>query len=298
MPTEVDTGCATRCPTSPFWNAPPPPRSTARPVSQKVHAPSAPGPPSVADPQTEPIVKVIDFGLARQYHPPSPDPAPFAPPPPDAPSPPAGAPLDPGPSGGGSQHLPVPEALADDGVAGPGCLCTPCGTLRYCAPEVLVPWSHARPMPRAHVFKRDIFSAGVLLYALLCGRMPYPARTLPQLLEAMRRPLEYPSAPPLSDAAKDFLAALCHPKASGRPTAAEALRHPWLSPASGAPAAALVLASASTHQRRKGQGIRARPCLRIHVGADSQGDAVHATHELSGYMSAGDLDLHDSPKRW
>ena len=42
-------------------------------------------------------------------------------------------------------------------------LCTPCGTLRYCAPEILAPRAYRERLPYDIVFKRDIYSVGMLL---------------------------------------------------------------------------------------------------------------------------------------
>lgn len=130
---------------------------------------------------------------------------------------------------------------------------TMCGTPLYAAPEVTI--TSLRAAAAGYTEAVDLFSIGVLCFALLCGKPPFPtmrdAFGRPQKgrldylapLTWERKQVEQPGPRakeggevdiaevpyvPISQAGKDFTARLLKMRPSDRMTAAEALRHPWL----------------------------------------------------------------------
>jgi serine/threonine protein kinase len=95
-----------------------------------------------------------------------------------------------------------------------------CGSPGYVAPEVL--------RSDEYGCKADCFSIGVLLHILLVGRGPFYGKTLEAMLarnmmcKVKRRTLAH-----LSEEAQDFVLSLLQSEPELRPTAAEALEHPW-----------------------------------------------------------------------
>ena len=104
-----------------------------------------------------------------------------------------------------------------------GLLMTACGSPQYVSPEVLLGKGYGPAV--------DMWSSGVIAYALLAGYTPFYGEDQPSLFQQILRmrvefELQYWSE--VSDTAKDFiLRCLC--TAEKRMTATEALNHPWLS---------------------------------------------------------------------
>ncbi|KAG5188569.1 hypothetical protein JKP88DRAFT_347858 [Tribonema minus] len=94
---------------------------------------------------------------------------------------------------------------------------TLCGTGGFIAPEIM----RQQPFGKA----ADMWSVGVMIYQMLCGRMPFmPARA------CLERPPSYLGATwrNVSEEAKDLINKMLERDPSKRLTAAEALEHPWL----------------------------------------------------------------------
>ncbi|GAB4845562.1 Calcium-dependent protein kinase 10 [Ancistrocladus abbreviatus] len=103
------------------------------------------------------------------------------------------------------------------------------GSPYYMAPEVL---------KRNYGPEVDIWSAGVILYILLCGVPPFWAETeqgvalaiLRGILDFKREPW-----PQISDAAKNLVLRMLEPDPKKRLTAQQVLEHPWIQNAKNAP---------------------------------------------------------------
>ena len=96
------------------------------------------------------------------------------------------------------------------------------GTILYMAPEVL---------KGKYNEKCDIWSCGVICYILLCGYPPFNDKIDTQIIEKIKKAdLVFPSEEwsTVSQEAKDFVRKLLNPDPDVRPSATEALKHPWI----------------------------------------------------------------------
>ncbi len=73
----------------------------------------------------------------------------------------------------------------------------------------------------------DMWSLGILLYALLCGCFPFRAKTYPDLYRRIARGT-FAIPDELSSQAKDLIRQLLTADVSHRMTSQAALKHPWL----------------------------------------------------------------------
>uniref|UniRef100_A0A7S1W5S2 Protein kinase domain-containing protein n=1 Tax=Neobodo designis TaxID=312471 RepID=A0A7S1W5S2_NEODS len=115
-------------------------------------------------------------------------------------------------------------------------LTTPCGTLKYNAPEaVQTMMAHGGELQRTtkgDLVKREMYSIGAVVYVMLSGQLPFTATTKSALLQQMTAGPSFASArwSNVSETAKQFVAALLHADPAQRPTAKEALGHQWTQP--------------------------------------------------------------------
>ncbi|OIW21924.1 hypothetical protein TanjilG_14772 [Lupinus angustifolius] len=103
------------------------------------------------------------------------------------------------------------------------------GSPYYMAPEVL---------KRNYGPEVDIWSAGVILYILLCGVPPFWAETEQGVAQAIIRSVvdfKRDPWPKVSDNAKDLVKKMLNPDPKRRLTAQEVLDHPWIQNAKKAP---------------------------------------------------------------
>ncbi|KAF8398387.1 hypothetical protein HHK36_017314 [Tetracentron sinense] len=103
------------------------------------------------------------------------------------------------------------------------------GSPYYMAPEVL---------KRNYGQEVDVWSAGVILYILLCGVPPFWAETEQGVAQAIIRSVidfKRDPWPKVSDNAKDLVKRMLDPDPKQRLTAQEVLDHPWLQNAKKAP---------------------------------------------------------------
>ncbi|KAF9573634.1 hypothetical protein EC968_008271 [Mortierella alpina] len=107
-------------------------------------------------------------------------------------------------------------------TSGNDVLMTACGTPGYVAPEVLEEIGHGKPV--------DMWSVGVIAYTLLCGYTPFWGEDQPSLFENIisgEYQYEEEYWKDISPLAKSFIDSLLVTQASRRPTATQALSHPW-----------------------------------------------------------------------
>ena len=103
-------------------------------------------------------------------------------------------------------------------------LSTACGTPSYVAPEVLQSLGYDPAV--------DMWSAGVIMYILLCGYPPFYNENPPLLFEAiMAGDFEFhsPYWDHVSDEAKDLISNLLVVEPSDRLSASDASKHAWFS---------------------------------------------------------------------
>jgi len=97
---------------------------------------------------------------------------------------------------------------------------TCCGSAAYAAPELI--------RGDAYLGKpADMWSLGILLYALMCGFLPFDDDNTQRLYRLIQRG-SYEIPPWLSDGSQRILAALLKHKPSARLTMEELLVHPWM----------------------------------------------------------------------
>ena len=96
------------------------------------------------------------------------------------------------------------------------------GTPYYVAPEVL---------RREYTEACDIWSIGVITYILLCGYPPFYGDSDAEIFNSVRTgEFDFPSPEwdEISNSAKDFVTFLLQHAEEMRPTAIEAMEHPWI----------------------------------------------------------------------
>lgn len=103
------------------------------------------------------------------------------------------------------------------------CLSSILGTPAYCSPEVISRSPYGKPV--------DIFGCGVLLYIALSGALPFRGRNPQQVFASiLEGRLTFPQARwgMVSHEARTLVARMLSVHPTERPTAAQALRDPWL----------------------------------------------------------------------
>ncbi|OXB34270.1 hypothetical protein LQV05_006697 [Cryptococcus neoformans] len=99
-------------------------------------------------------------------------------------------------------------------------LSTFCGSLYFAAPELL----NARPYTGPEV---DVWSFGIVIYVLVCGKVPFDDQSMPALHAKIKRGVvEYPSW--LSAEVKSLLSRMLVTNPAERATLAEVLNHPFM----------------------------------------------------------------------
>lgn len=104
-------------------------------------------------------------------------------------------------------------------------LSTFCGSLYFAAPELLNAKFYTGP-------EVDVWSFGIVLYVLVCGKVPFDDQSMPALHAKIKRGLaEYPAW--LSNDCKSLLQRMLNTNPAERATLSEVLSHPWMTKGSG-----------------------------------------------------------------
>jgi serine/threonine protein kinase len=105
-------------------------------------------------------------------------------------------------------------------VRADGLVETPCGSPCYVSPECI----SGKPYDGR---KSDLWSVGVVLFALLTGTLPWTKRNQQQLFDQIRK-ADFMLPGYLSDQCRNLIQALMTVDCTRRITVEAALRHPWL----------------------------------------------------------------------
>nr|XP_051676661.1 putative sperm motility kinase W [Oryctolagus cuniculus]XP_051676662.1 putative sperm motility kinase W [Oryctolagus cuniculus]XP_051676663.1 putative sperm motility kinase W [Oryctolagus cuniculus]XP_051676664.1 putative sperm motility kinase W [Oryctolagus cuniculus]XP_051676665.1 putative sperm motility kinase W [Oryctolagus cuniculus]XP_051676667.1 putative sperm motility kinase W [Oryctolagus cuniculus] len=97
-----------------------------------------------------------------------------------------------------------------------------CGTPEYCAPEVFLGEDY-------DTFKADVWSLGVVLFAMLEAMLPFRGKDMDKLQDRVLCGV-YVVPRGISPALQELLAWLLSVDASGRPSAEDARTHSWFGP--------------------------------------------------------------------
>ncbi|VVT53245.1 uncharacterized protein SAPINGB_P003476 [Magnusiomyces paraingens] len=98
---------------------------------------------------------------------------------------------------------------------------TSCGSPNYAAPEVISGKLYAGP-------EVDVWSCGVILYVMLCGRLPFDDEFIPNLFKKISQGV-YTIPPDLSPGAKNLLKRMLVVNPLNRITVREIIQDPWFS---------------------------------------------------------------------
>ncbi|KAM6239883.1 testis-specific serine/threonine-protein kinase 3 [Porphyrio hochstetteri] len=96
-----------------------------------------------------------------------------------------------------------------------------CGSTAYAAPEVLQGMPHDSQ-------KGDVWSIGIILYILLCARLPFDDTDIPKMLHQQQKGISIPRHLGISRECQNLLKMLLEPDMILRPTIEVVSRHPWL----------------------------------------------------------------------
>ncbi|KAI9893534.1 MAG: serine/threonine-protein kinase KIN2 [Vezdaea aestivalis] len=95
-----------------------------------------------------------------------------------------------------------------------------CGSLYFAAPELLQARQYTGP-------EVDIWSFGIVLYVLVCGKVPFDDQSMPQLHAKIKKGLvDYPNW--LSPECKNLISRMLVTDPRNRATLHEIMNHPWL----------------------------------------------------------------------
>ncbi|KAB8338986.1 hypothetical protein FH972_021925 [Carpinus fangiana] len=95
-----------------------------------------------------------------------------------------------------------------------------CGSLYFAAPELLQAKQYTGP-------EVDVWSFGIVLYVLVCGKVPFDDQSMPQLHAKIKKGLvEYP--PWLSAECKHIISRMLVTNPAQRASLSEIMNHPWM----------------------------------------------------------------------
>ncbi|EOA82123.1 uncharacterized protein SETTUDRAFT_23368 [Exserohilum turcica Et28A] len=95
-----------------------------------------------------------------------------------------------------------------------------CGSLYFAAPELLQAKQYTGP-------EVDVWSFGIVLYVLVCGKVPFDDQSMPQLHAKIKKGhVDYP--PWLSNECRNLIHRMLQTDPTQRLTLSEIMTHPWL----------------------------------------------------------------------
>ncbi|KAL3841135.1 hypothetical protein ACJIZ3_025726 [Penstemon smallii] len=97
---------------------------------------------------------------------------------------------------------------------------TSCGSPNYAAPEIIKGQLYAGP-------EVDVWSCGIILYALLCGRLPFEDESIPGVCAKIRSGIYRPIVRHLSESARDLISRIIVLDPMKRISIREIRLHPW-----------------------------------------------------------------------
>lgn len=97
---------------------------------------------------------------------------------------------------------------------------TPCGSPNYAAPEVISGQLYAGS-------EVDVWSCGIILFALLCAKLPFDDDLIPNLFKKIREGA-FTFPPHVSDECKQLIGSMLVVDQLKRSTIAEIREHPWV----------------------------------------------------------------------
>lgn len=97
---------------------------------------------------------------------------------------------------------------------------TYCGSYAYAAPEIIIGEPYLGRMA-------DIWSIGVILYAMVCGKLPFKDKDAKTMLSDVASKLHFPSR--IDDKCKDLIKGILKYNPKDRLTLEEIKSHPWMS---------------------------------------------------------------------
>lgn len=95
-----------------------------------------------------------------------------------------------------------------------------CGSLYFAAPELLQARQYTGP-------EVDVWSFGIVLYVLVCGKVPFDDQSMPQLHAKIKKGfVEYP--PWLTPECRNLISRMLNTDPQQRATLSEIMTHPWM----------------------------------------------------------------------
>ncbi|RPB27101.1 Pkinase-domain-containing protein, partial [Terfezia boudieri ATCC MYA-4762] len=105
---------------------------------------------------------------------------------------------------------------------------TMCGTPNYIAPEVLYGSKSCGGDGSGHSFEVDLWSMGVIIYALLVGKPPFQAKEVEEIYRNIKEcKVGFPEDCRVSGGAKALVKSLLHTDPERRPGIDSIVEHPW-----------------------------------------------------------------------